>query len=94
MKKIVPLLILLSIIVTGVVLYSSDFLQTQVLRTTDDQTLQEVQKTPNDCKKMSETLANECLKEIALREKDDSYCDEITKVPDRRKCEREVRLSP
>jgi cytochrome b561 len=94
MKKIILLLIVLAVIITGVVLYSSDSLQTQVLRTTDDQTRQEVQKTPNDCKKMSETLANECLKEIALREKDASYCSEITKVPDQRKCEREVRLAP
>lgn len=96
MKKFIPLLIIIAVVVTAIVFYRNNSLQTQLLR--DQQTQgEQIQinnaRTAQDCRKFSQDVANKCFLQLALREKDDSYCAQISRSIDKRKCEREVDMA-
>lgn len=94
MKKWIPLLVLLAVVITGIILYRNNSLQTQLLRDQRRQTMQmNSARTVADCRKLSEQMANKCFLKLALDEKDDSYCAQISRAIDKRKCEREVELA-
>jgi len=96
MKKLIILLVVSAVIITAVALYSSGSLQTQLLNDQNQPaTTSQVEenRTVDDCKKMSEKLASDCIQEIAIREKDTSLCLEITRRSDRARCQREVEFA-
>lgn len=93
MKKFIPLIVVIVVIVT-VVVYRSNSLETQLLNQTSQGQVPGSARTIADCKKLSEVVANKCYLKLALLEKDDSYCDQISRMIDKRKCEREVQLAP
>lgn len=65
-------------------------LSTQLLNTTDSPT---DTTTFDDCIILSEKSANDCYQDIAVREKDASVCDQISKPSLKKVCQREVQLS-
>jgi len=96
MKKIIIFLVVSALVITAVVLFSNGSLQTQLLNdqgSTTPATQEGQKRTVDDCKKMSERLASECIQEIAIREQDDSFCLEIKRRSDRSRCRREVEFS-
>ncbi|MGE3279097.1 MAG: hypothetical protein AB7J40_04925 [Candidatus Altimarinota bacterium] len=94
MKKILPLLIVAAVVITAVALYSNGSLQTQLLNEQNQpSTTQQQPRTVDECKKLSERLASDCIRGIAVREQNSTICLQITRRSDRARCQREVELS-
>lgn len=49
--------------------------------------------TVDDCLNLSEDAANKCYRDIAIREKDSSVCDQITKYSQKKSCHREIQFA-
>jgi hypothetical protein len=73
--------------------YSGADLRTQLLDSSSSSVTSSIPPA-DDCSKLAEEAANECYAELALRDKDASVCDQITKASEKKSCQREVELTP
>ena len=94
-KKSVVIIIIFIIVVSWAaltVVRNANLLQSQVLGNPSLNVAQ-----PQDietCQLLAEIAANDCLLQLAIRKKDDSICDSISKPSQQTTCQREVELTP
>jgi hypothetical protein len=93
MKKYIPLMVLVAVVLTGIILFRGNFLQTQVLNNPQGPESLRTASTVEDCKKLSQNLANRCFLKIALEDKDASICDQISRPVEKQRCERQVQIT-
>lgn len=95
MKRKIYVLILIIVVVVVIFFLqqSGDIFKSQLLVEPSPSTIQVEITDYKECLKFSEFKANECLIELALKEKDEKICDKISKNSEQRKCQRALELS-